>query len=53
MKMWSGRFRKPLDPAFEKWQRSFGFDHRLLAYEVEASSAHARALKSAGILTVG
>ena len=51
MKMWSGRFRKPLDPAFEKWQRSFGFDHRLLAYEVEASGAHARGLKSAGILT--
>lgn len=51
MKMWSGRFRRPLDPAFEKWQRSFGFDHRLLVYEVEASGAHARALKSAGILT--
>src|SRR5450631_2467388 len=50
MKMWSGRFRKPLDPAFEKWQRSFGFDQRLLAYEIAASSAHARALKSAEIL---
>jgi argininosuccinate lyase len=51
MKMWSGRFRKPLDPAFEKWQRSFGFDQRLLAYEIAASSAHVRALKSAGILS--
>lgn len=51
MKMWSGRFRKPLDPAFEKWQRSFGFDHRLLTYEVAASSAHAKALKESGIVT--
>jgi argininosuccinate lyase len=50
MKMWSGRFRKPLDPAFEKWQRSFGFDKRLLAYEIAASSAHARALKDAAII---
>ena len=24
MKMWSGRFRQPLDPDFERWQRSFG-----------------------------
>jgi argininosuccinate lyase len=50
MKMWSGRFRQPLDPAFECWQRSFDFDRRLLAYELAASSAHARALKTAGIL---
>jgi argininosuccinate lyase len=51
MKMWSGRFREPLDPEFEHWQRSFGFDRRLLAYEVAASGAHARALKTAGILS--
>jgi argininosuccinate lyase len=51
MKMWSGRFRQPLDPEFERWQRSFDFDHRLLAHELAASSAHARALKSAGILS--
>ena len=51
MKMWSGRFRQPLDPEFERWQRSFGFDRRLLRYEIEASSAHARALKAAGILS--
>ncbi len=51
MKMWSGRFRQPLDPEFERWQRSFGFDRRLLAYEVAASGAHARALKNAGILS--
>jgi argininosuccinate lyase len=51
MKMWSGRFRQPLDPEFERWQRSFGFDRRLLRYEIEASSAHAHALKAAGILS--
>jgi argininosuccinate lyase len=51
MKMWSGRFREPLDPAFERWQRSFAFDRRLLRYELAASNAHARALKAAGILS--
>jgi argininosuccinate lyase len=50
MKMWSGRFRQPLDPQFERWQRSFDFDRRLLAHELAASSAHAGALKGAGIL---
>jgi argininosuccinate lyase len=51
MKMWSGRFRQPLNPQFERWQRSFEFDRRLLRYELEASAAHARALKNAGILS--
>jgi argininosuccinate lyase len=51
MKMWSGRFRQALDPDFERWQRSFDFDRRLLNYELAASSAHARALKGAGILS--
>src|SRR5213080_1497285 len=50
-KMWSGRFREPLDPTFESWQRSFPFDWRLLPHEVEASIAHARAIEAAGILT--
>jgi len=51
MKMWSGRFRQPLDPAFESWQRSFDFDCRLLECELETSSAHARALEKAGVLS--
>lgn len=51
MKMWSGRFRQPLDPEFERWQRSFDFDRRLLAYELEASGAYAKALKEAGVLS--
>ncbi len=50
-KMWSGRFREPLDPGFESWQRSFPFDVRLLPQEVAASKAHARAIAAAGILS--
>ena len=51
MKMWSGRFREPLDAAFEQWQRSFGFDWQLLPQEIAASKAHATVLAAAGILT--
>jgi len=50
-KMWSGRFREPLNKQFEEWQRSFPFDYRLLPHEVEGSIAHARAIEAAGILT--
>src|ERR1039458_4566412 len=50
-KMWSGRFREPLDAEFEAWQRSIVFDWRLLEEEVAASKAHTSALCSAGILT--
>jgi argininosuccinate lyase len=50
MKMWAGRFREPLDPEFDHWQRSFTFDRRLLGEELEASGAWARALFKAGIL---
>jgi argininosuccinate lyase len=50
VKMWSGRFREPLDRNFEAWQRSFGFDWQLLPQEVAASKAHAEALSDAGIL---
>src|SRR2546427_1517169 len=51
MKMWSGRFRQPLDPEFEKWQRSFPYGRRLLPFDLEASGAHAGGLERAGILT--
>jgi len=51
VKMWSGRFREPLDTEFEQWQRSIVFDWQLLAQEVAASKAHASALFAARILT--
>ncbi len=50
-KMWSGRFREPLDAEFEQWQRSIVFDWRLLPQEVAASKAHASALFAAKVLT--
>lgn len=49
--MWSGRFREPLDPTFDSWQRSFRFDRDLLYQECAASKAHAAALAAAGVLT--
>jgi argininosuccinate lyase len=51
VKMWSGRFRQPLDPRFEQWQRSFPFDQKLLQHELAASRAHAKALRAAGVLS--
>ena len=50
-KMWSGRFREPLNKQFEEWQRSFPFDWRLIPQEVVASKAHARMIAAAGILS--
>jgi argininosuccinate lyase len=49
MKMWSGD--SGLDPDFERWQRSFPFDKRLLSHELAASLAHARGLQRIGVLT--
>jgi len=49
--MWSGRFREPLDAAFDRWQRSLRFDWRLLPYEVAASKAHALALADLHVLS--
>ena len=51
MKMWSGRFRQPLDSRFEQWQRSFPFDQKLLQFELAASRAHAEVLRAAGVLS--
>src|ERR1019366_5640969 len=51
VKMWSGRFREPLDAEFEAWQRSIVFDWRLLPQEIAASKAHASALVAANILS--
>jgi argininosuccinate lyase len=53
MKMWSGRFRQPLDAEFERWQRSFPYDQRLLAQEIAASRVHAQALQKAGMISAG
>ncbi len=51
MKMWSGRFETPVEASFDRWQRSFPYDRRLLPYEIAASKAHAEALVEAGVLS--
>ncbi len=50
-KMWSGRFREPLNSTFENWQRSFPFDWRLFQIELSACLAHSRAIAAIGILS--
>lgn len=48
--VWSGRFVGGLDPAFEAFNRSLGFDYRLVQDDIVGSLAWSRALGSAGIL---
>src|SRR5262245_60456017 len=51
MKLWQGRFEEEADPVFEKMNRSLGVDAILLAVDIQASRAHARALLGCGVLT--
>lgn len=50
-RMWGGRFDQPPDAAFDAFQRSFGFDCRLLPYELAVARAWAKALVGAGLLS--
>src|SRR5260370_22587582 len=50
MKLWGGRFSGEADPAFDKFNRSFPFDKRLLAADIEGSRGYAQSLLEAGIL---
>ena len=50
-KLWGGRFEGGLDPFFEAFNRSLGFDSRLLEQDVAGSRAWAAALASAGVLS--
>ena len=52
-KMWSGRFREPLDPQFEAGSGRFRLTGGCLPQEIAASKAHASALIAAGILSEG
>jgi argininosuccinate lyase len=51
MKLWQGRFEEEADPVFEKMNRSLGVDAVLLAVDITASRAHARALLHCGVLS--
>jgi argininosuccinate lyase len=44
------RFETPQDPVFRRINTSLGFDRRLWPYDLRQSRAHARALRSAGVL---
>lgn len=50
-KLWGGRFKQQSDPAFVEFNRSFAFDQRLLAADIQGSIAHCHALIGAGVLT--
>jgi argininosuccinate lyase len=47
---WSGRFKEPVDHEVKRFTASVAFDQRLAKYDIEASLAHARMLRAAGIL---
>ncbi len=50
-KAWGGRFTSATDTLMERFNASIGFDRKLLAVDVTASAAHARALQRAGVLS--
>jgi argininosuccinate lyase len=49
--LWGGRFSGDADRTFAEFNRSFGFDRRLLEVDVRASLAHCHGLEKAGVLT--
>jgi argininosuccinate lyase len=50
MKLWGGNYSTEPDRAFWEFNRSFPFDRRLLAEEIAASRAYARALGRCGAI---
>ena len=50
-KLWGGRFERAPDARFDAFQRSFGFDRRLLPYEIAVDRAWAKTLEPIGIFT--
>src|SRR3989442_12864055 len=51
MKTWGGRFTEQTDAVFERFNRSFGVDQRLIFEDIEGSLAYAHALEKIGILS--
>lgn len=49
--LWGGRFTGAADEKFVEFNRSFGFDYRLLAADVRASAAHCEGLRRAKVLS--
>jgi argininosuccinate lyase len=50
-RLWGGRFSTAPDAEFARFSNSFGFDRRLLPYELAIDRAWADALVGAGVLT--
>src|SRR2546421_1855824 len=50
-RLWGGRFERAPNEDFARFQRSFGFDRRLLPYEIAVDRAWAKALEPIGIFT--
>src|SRR6516165_6000427 len=50
-RLWGGRFKREPDAQFDRFQRSFAFDRRLLPYEIAVDRAWTKALEPIGILT--
>jgi argininosuccinate lyase len=50
-KMWGGRFDRAPDESFWEFQRSWGFDRRLLPFELAVNRAWVGALERAGVLS--
>ncbi|MBN2368946.1 MAG: argininosuccinate lyase [Vicinamibacteria bacterium] len=51
MKLWGGNYESEPDDAFWAFNQSFSFDRRLLAEEIAASQAYARALDRCGAIS--
>jgi argininosuccinate lyase len=49
-RMWAGRFERPPDETFDRFQRSWSFDRRLLPYQLAIDRAWASALAAIGVL---
>ncbi len=50
MKLWTGRFKKELDPRTNDFNRSLPFDSRMYRQDIEGSVAHAEMLGATGII---
>jgi argininosuccinate lyase len=49
--LWGGRFTGETEAGFAEFNRSFGFDRRLLRADVQGSVAHCHGLLAAGVLS--
>jgi len=50
-KPWGGRFSEPTNEFVERFSASVEIDHRLYAYDILGSQAHAEMLSKIGVLT--